>query len=250
MIYEEYENKDPSVYNLNYRELLQSIENKNINTVFNSDDILLVDNNIKIDWIMPQDLSLIDNTNDYSPAIIIEDNGIRTFLAGDIVEDIEKELLFEHESGNINLDIDILKLSHHGSKYSNSYDFIKTLSPSYVVVCVGENTYGHPSNDVIERILQYDEEFNCNLYSNLLTTKDHGNIIYTLNTNIHVTTISNIDNYVFVSYWVYTLIAIVFLGVVIIIPHAKIWYQNIRFKVRNKKHREHVENSKNESQSD
>jgi competence protein ComEC len=48
---------------------------------------------------------------------------------------------------------EILKLSHHGSKYSSSATFLDQVHPKEVVVSVGVNSYGHPSGDVLQRVI-------------------------------------------------------------------------------------------------
>lgn len=47
---------------------------------------------------------------------------------------------------------DILKVAHHGSKYSTSAAFLDLLKPKEAVISVGKNSYGHPSPDVLERL--------------------------------------------------------------------------------------------------
>lgn len=48
---------------------------------------------------------------------------------------------------------DVLKVGHHGSKNSSSESFISLIQPKVAVIEVGKNSYGHPSPDVIQRIL-------------------------------------------------------------------------------------------------
>lgn len=49
---------------------------------------------------------------------------------------------------------DILKVAHHGSKYSTSAEFLDRLHPREAVISVGKNSYGHPSPDVIGRLTE------------------------------------------------------------------------------------------------
>jgi competence protein ComEC len=45
--------------------------------------------------------------------------------------------------------VDVLKVAHHGSRYSTSDTFLDLLKPKEAVVSVGENSYGHPHPDVL-----------------------------------------------------------------------------------------------------
>ena len=50
---------------------------------------------------------------------------------------------------------DILKVAHHGSRYSTSAAFLDQLRPSEAIISVGKNSYGHPSPDVLERLREH-----------------------------------------------------------------------------------------------
>ena len=70
-----------------------------------------------------------------------------TFIfAGDISSKTEKLLL------NENIDSDVLKVPHHGSKYSTSEDFLSKVNPLISVIQVGKNSYGHPTEEVLTRL--------------------------------------------------------------------------------------------------
>lgn len=93
-----------------------------------------------------------------------------TFLwMGDASVDVEKELL-----NTYSISCDFLKLGHHGSNTSSSYDFLKATNPKLSIISVGyKNKYNHPHTEVIERL------HDLNIAS--LSTKDSGGIaIYTL----------------------------------------------------------------------
>ena len=49
------------------------------------------------------------------------------------------------------LDIDILKAAHHGSKYSDSDAFAEAAKPEHVVFQVGKNNFGHPNEGIVEK---------------------------------------------------------------------------------------------------
>ena len=46
----------------------------------------------------------------------------------------------------------LLKLAHHGSKYSSSIAFLQLVKPVITVVSVGTNRFGHPAQEVLERL--------------------------------------------------------------------------------------------------
>ncbi len=54
----------------------------------------------------------------------------------------------------------VLKVAHHGSRYSTSEAFLERIQPREAVISVGENNYGHPAPEVLERL----ERFGTVLY--------------------------------------------------------------------------------------
>lgn len=93
--------------------------------------------------------------------------GEKTYLfTGDTTEEVEDTIL------NQNIDIDVLKVAHHGSRYSSSYEFLKIATPEYAIVSVGEeNSYEHPHQEAINRIKKHT--------NNIYMTKDVGTILLT-----------------------------------------------------------------------
>ncbi len=234
-IYEVFENKTPYCENLTYRQIIQTLNKLEIPTNFSSEQSLSSDGiNINILSVLGtyHDLGRIE-TNEFSPTIIIEDNNTKILLAGDTSSETEDKLLRKYPSEM--LDVDILKLSHHGSKYSNSYEFLEVTSPKIAVACCGVNTYGHPANDTVQRLLEYDKNNEKDLFSNYYTTLDDGNIVITFDNNTTVDIIKNIDAYNFADYYIYTIIVSVFIIYIIILPQIKVWKKDIRFVLQNKR---------------
>lgn len=97
--------------------------------------------------------------------------GEKSYLfTGDTTEEVEATIL------NRNIDIDVLKVAHHGSRYSSSYEFLKIATPDYAIVSVGEeNSYEHPHIEAINRIKQHT--------NNIYMTKDVGTILLTSDGN-------------------------------------------------------------------
>ncbi|NTV44655.1 MAG: MBL fold metallo-hydrolase [Candidatus Yonathbacteria bacterium] len=71
-------------------------------------------------------------------------------LTGDAPIDSENYVVGMYGAG---LHADVLKTGHHGSKTSTSDAFLAAVAPKYVAISVGcDNTYGHPSPSVVEKI--------------------------------------------------------------------------------------------------
>ena len=70
-------------------------------------------------------------------------------FTGDAGFPSETEIL----SKSYNLKSDILKVGHHGSRYSTSDAFLKSANPKYAVISVGKgNPYGHPASEALNKI--------------------------------------------------------------------------------------------------
>lgn len=68
-------------------------------------------------------------------------------LTGDAPKSVEEYLV---KSG-VNIECDVLKAGHHGSRTSSSASFVKKVNPGYVIISSGlNNRYGHPHKEVID----------------------------------------------------------------------------------------------------
>ncbi len=91
-----------------------------------------------------------NDNNDNSMVLKWEYGGKSVLLTGDISKKAEKTLPADE------INADILKLSHHGSKTSTSVYLVKNASPTYAVASAGYNNYlGHPSLETVERMRKY-----------------------------------------------------------------------------------------------
>jgi len=81
--------------------------------------------------------------------------GQSSFLfTGDITSLIEKELVEK----KVNLISNVLKVGHHGSKYSTSDNFLEAVDPEIAIISVGKNSYGHPTEEVLQKLKKFDIE--------------------------------------------------------------------------------------------
>jgi competence protein ComEC len=90
-----------------------------------------------------------DNENDNSNVIYTELDGFKFMFMGDASTTAEKEILDKYNL----LEIDVLKVGHHGSKTSSGKEFINEINPKYSIISVGKNNrYGHPNKEVLNNL--------------------------------------------------------------------------------------------------
>lgn len=93
--------------------------------------------------------------------------GKNNFLfTGDAPFEEENDLLKTTEDISAN----VLKVSHHGSKYSTSQEFLEKVKPKEAIISVGKNNYGHPAPEVLDRLEKYKIK--------ILRTDESGDIEY------------------------------------------------------------------------
>ena len=110
----------------------------------------------------------MENSNDNSivSRLIFNENSF--LFTGDISIRAEKKLI----ETKTQLKSNVLKVAHHGSKYSSSDEFLENSSPELAVIQVGKNTYGHPTEEVLIRlenfairILRTDQNSDIKIFS-------------------------------------------------------------------------------------
>ena len=94
----------------------------------------------KLDFLTPTaslDEIKYKEANNFSPIILLEYCERKILLTGDAEKEVEQELLDYYV--NDNLDVDVLKVGHHGSKTSSTAAFIEKIKPEYSLISCGYN---------------------------------------------------------------------------------------------------------------
>jgi competence protein ComEC len=110
-------------------------------------------NGVKLEVLNPP-VSLWEGTSDD-----VDNNGVVLRLSWGQVSflftaDIREEVEFGLIGQRANLKSTVLKVSHHGSKTSTTSQFLAAVDPEAAVISVGEdNPFGHPSPEVVERLI-------------------------------------------------------------------------------------------------
>lgn len=86
--------------------------------------------------------------NQWSTVILGQYGNFKFLLTGDITEKEEVSML----SLNRLRSVQVLKVAHHGSKFSSSEEFLGTVRPKLAVISVGKNSFGHPTPEVLDRL--------------------------------------------------------------------------------------------------
>lgn len=115
------------------------------------------------------DANVMDDVNENNHSLVIELSVYHTTML--FTGDMEKE---QEALGDFS-DVDILKVAHHGSSTSTTTEFLMKTRPELALISVGQNTYGHPSEEVIKRL----EEQGIAIFS----TIEHGMLKVTFNRN-------------------------------------------------------------------
>ena len=116
-----------------------------------------------LECLWPEQEMKGEDRNDCSTVLKVSINSFSMLLTGDISEDVEEKLEWRGE------DCTLLKVAHHGSKYSSSDEFLEQIHPKISIISVGKgNLYGHPAREVLERLEQAG--------SHWLRTDEHGGI--------------------------------------------------------------------------
>jgi competence protein ComEC len=137
-----------------YREWCNLIEDKGVkyNIAWAGQEIDL-GNGIKMEVLNPPE-GLFEGTSDD-----VDNNGVVLRLSWGKVSflftaDIREEIEFELIGQRANLKSSVLKVAHHGSKTSTTSQFLAAVDPEVAVISVGaDNTFGHPSPEVVERLI-------------------------------------------------------------------------------------------------
>ncbi|MFN7251288.1 MAG: DNA internalization-related competence protein ComEC/Rec2 [Anaerobacillus sp.] len=108
-----------------------------------------------------------EKINDRSVVIFTNIGGLNWLFTGDLEIDGEKTLVSTYQ----NLNVDVLKVGHHGSHTSTTNELLEAIKPKYALISLGKNNlYGHPHQDVINRLEQRE--------ITIFRTDHHGAIRY------------------------------------------------------------------------
>lgn len=110
--------------------------------------------------------SVPNSDNDGSLAVLFQRGNCDILITGDRSGFGERLLLNEADIPQL----DVLVAGHHGSKSSTCEELLSATNPKLVAISVGENSYGHPAEELLQRL----ERYGCIVYR----TDLHGNLTF------------------------------------------------------------------------
>ena len=142
---------DVSAKTNQYKQIQRELKAKKMRaTRLYQGDEVQIDDDIDFEILSPVKGKKYDDTNEYSIVAKIVYKDTSFILMGDATMENEVDII-----NNVpDIDIDVLKLGHHGSSTSSSDYFITKTSPNIAIISCGKNNkYGHPHQEVM-RVLK------------------------------------------------------------------------------------------------
>lgn len=167
-----------------YLEMEEMIQKAGISILYMSAGDRLCKNAFSFNCLWPRTDVLSDDRNDLSLVLLAEYGDFQMLLTGDIGPQTERALA---ASGHLE-EAEILKVPHHGSRYSSTDVFLSRVRPDISLIsCSAANRYGHPGGETLERLTEAG--------SRILITRDCGAIrIWTDGKQVRVRCFMDIDN--------------------------------------------------------
>lgn len=136
----------------------------------------IIDGKLRMTFLHPPMGYQPDSNNDYSTVISINYDEFDMLLTGDIEAKGEQELIkFMTEQIPMQADYDVLKCAHHGSRNSTSTELLTVIKPEIAIISCGKNNrYGHPHEELLERLQRYGAEVKATTESGAITIKTDG----------------------------------------------------------------------------
>lgn len=153
-----------------YEKVMAKLKDKGVTLIYPQVGDVLTFGNAQLELYAPAPV-LYSSENDWSLVYMLTYADRRVLFTGDAEENSEQDMLYDP---TLDLHADVLKVGHHGSNTSTSYDFVAAVSPTYAVI----------SCDVTSKKDYPDVEVGMNLMdagcTDILTTYVHGTIVLTI----------------------------------------------------------------------
>ena len=134
-----------------YQNFISICQAKKINVIYLKRGDFFNIGDLKFETLHPSNKFISENAMNNNSLVLRMDYYTTSVLfTGDIEAIAEQELVSKCK---LKLDVDILKVGHHGSNTSSIESFLGAVSPNIALIGVGaDNKFGHPGEEVIKRL--------------------------------------------------------------------------------------------------
>ncbi len=124
---------------------------------------------IDVEVLNPGSSYYSDDLNQNSVVLKVTDGKVSFLLMGDAGLEAENDIM----KAGYDVNADVLKVGHHGSRTASRASFISAVSPSISVIEVGANNdYGHPHAETLERLQKVSKVYRTDLNGTITVTTD------------------------------------------------------------------------------
>lgn len=146
-------------------ELLEYIEENNVSVIQPKNNSKAEFDKLSFEFV--SSTAKYNNQNDNSLVFKLKYGEFTALFMGDASKKVENELI----ASGVDLNVDVLKVSHHGSKTASSEKFLEKVSPEISVVSVGSSDLYLPDHNTMAYINKYSKE--------ILRTDNDGTVVIT-----------------------------------------------------------------------
>lgn len=132
------------------------------------------------------------DTNNTSIVVRIVYGNTSFLFTGDAEREVEQAMMNRGEY----LQSTVLKVGHHGSYTSTSYQFLWNVMPQYAVISCGKgNSYGHPHDEVLSRLYDADVTlFRTDLQGDIICTSNGSTVSFSVSRNANADVYEGLGN--------------------------------------------------------
>lgn len=131
-----------------FQELMSALEEGGVRTVALGAGDRVTNGENRLAILSPTSALLAGKAvNDAGIVAFLTSKGARVLFTGDLGAKASEEI-----ARRSSLAAHVLKVPHHGSKFSSSAAFLRAVRPKVAVIEVGKNSYGHPAPETLARL--------------------------------------------------------------------------------------------------
>lgn len=139
-----------------FEDLLILAKEQQVEVVYLAKGEYFQEGKLLVTCLHPSEGYSTEEANAYSQVLLVEYKNFSALLTGDVEGEGERMLIEELKQAGIEK-VTVLKASHHGSKGATGEEFLKQLTPQLTIISCGKNNaYGHPHEELLERLRQQE----------------------------------------------------------------------------------------------